>query len=261
MKDPASVMANRFSQQPVDAVPNSPDPGDDAKTIRVLSVARRVTATQLDALFANLALVDCAEDASDRQLEPIEFVSLTNQKAALGLMRKQPPKVVLVEVDERPNSRVRFCEMIRYRLPSVAIFAVGKQEPAGAFDFDGFIELPLNEEAVLAEIRRIRNQFARHVLTRGPIRLNVATRTVFTSNGQHHMTPKQCSLLQMLMENCNRTVSRSEIMASIWETSYLEDTRTLDVHIRWLRERIEPDPSNPIYLLTVRGMGYHLHVP
>ena len=227
----------------------------------MLSVARRVTAGELDALFANISYVDSNAGALDTLPEPIEFVNLTNQKAALSLIRKQPPKVVLVEVDKRPNSRVRFCEMIRYRLPSVAIFAVGHQPPVGTFDFDGFIKLPLSEEVILAEIGRIRSQFARHVLTRGPIRLNVATRTVFTSNGQHHMTPKQCALLQMLMENCNRTVTRSEIMASIWETSYLEDTRTLDVHIRWLRECIEPDPSNPIYLLTVRGMGYHLSVP
>ncbi|RIK33875.1 MAG: DNA-binding response regulator, partial [Chloroflexi bacterium] len=55
-------------------------------------------------------------------------------------------------------------------------------------------------------------------------------------------------------------VSRSEIMQAIWETSYMEDTRTLDVHIRWLRERIEPDPSNPVYLVTVRGQGYRLNV-
>jgi DNA-binding response OmpR family regulator len=91
--------------------------------------------------------------------------------------------------------------------------------------------------------------------------LNVATRTVFTPNSQHHMTPKQSALLQLLMANANQDVSRSEIMRAIWETSYMEDTRTLDVHIRWLRERIEPDPSNPVYLLTVRGKGYHLRLP
>ena len=49
-------------------------------------------------------------------------------------------------------------------------------------------------------------------------------------------------------------------MQLIWETSYLEDTRTLDVHVRWLRERIEPDPSSPIYLQTVRGVGYRLSI-
>ena len=64
----------------------------------------------------------------------------------------------------------------------------------------------------------------------------------------------------MLMLNHGSVVSRKAIMESIWETSYLEDTRTLDVHVRWLRERIEPDPSNPSYLKTVRGVGYRLWI-
>jgi DNA-binding response OmpR family regulator len=64
----------------------------------------------------------------------------------------------------------------------------------------------------------------------------------------------------MLILHHNITVKRSDIMKLIWDTSYLEDTRTLDVHIRWLRERIEPDPSNPVYLQTVRGTGYRLNL-
>ncbi len=184
---------------------------------------------------------------------------MTNQKAALHLIRTRPPKVVLVTVDARPNSRGRFCEMVRYRLPTAAIFAVGPVRPVGNVHFDGFIQVPLDHEEVLAAIRQI--QYANHVLEHGPIRLNVATRTVFTPHGQYHMTPKQCALLQLLMLRRNGVVERREIMEAIWNTSYMEDTRTLDVHIRWLRECIEPDPSNPIYLRTVRGVGYRLILP
>ncbi len=64
----------------------------------------------------------------------------------------------------------------------------------------------------------------------------------------------------MLMLHHDRVVQRADIMESIWETSFLDDTRTLDVHVRWLRERIEPEPSTPIYLLTVRGVGYRLNL-
>jgi DNA-binding response OmpR family regulator len=60
----------------------------------------------------------------------------------------------------------------------------------------------------------------------------------------------------MLMSRRGEVISRREIMETIWETTFLEDTRTLDVHIRWLREQIEHDPSNPQYILTVRGKGY-----
>jgi DNA-binding response OmpR family regulator len=62
------------------------------------------------------------------------------------------------------------------------------------------------------------------------------------------------------MENAGNVVSRQEIMQQIWDTDYMEDTRTLDVHIRWLRERIEQDPSAPQLLVTVRGRGYRLAI-
>lgn len=77
--------------------------------------------------------------------------------------------------------------------------------------------------------------------------------------GERQMTPKQCALLEMLMRS-EQVVRRADIMQAIWETSYLEDTRTLDVHIHWLREMIEPEPASPIYLLTQRGVGYKFAV-
>jgi two-component system response regulator RegX3 len=58
------------------------------------------------------------------------------------------------------------------------------------------------------------------------------------------------------MRHSNRVVSRSDIMRTIWETSYLDDTRTLDVHVHWLRLMIEPDPAQPTLLVTRRGVGY-----
>ncbi len=197
----------------------------------------------------------------DVQLASFELVTLTNQKMALQEIRQQPPKVVLVEVDDKPDSRLRFCEMIRYRLPTALIFAVGVTEPKSTFVFDGVLSLPLRADEVWAALQSVQEETIDYLLQRGPIRLNVATRTVIGVNGQRHMTPKQCALLQFLMLRANQVVSRSEIMESIWETNYLEDTRTLDVHIRWLRECIEPDPSTPIYLLTERGKGYYLSLP
>lgn len=190
-----------------------------------------------------------------------ELHSFTNQKHALQALRVTPPQLVMVEVNGRPNSRARFCEMVRYRLPNVALIALGETPPSQTAAWAGYLPLPLDAAEVLALLAEIGHPNGNHVLQHGPIRLNLATRTVFSSNGQHHMTPKQCALLHLLMSRSNTVVSRSEIMHAIWETSYMEDTRTLDVHIRWLRQHIEPDPSTPIYLLTVRGKGYRLALP
>ena len=77
-------------------------------------------------------------------------------------------------------------------------------------------------------------------------------------NGQsYNLTPKEFKLLHLLVSNANQVSSRKAIMQRVWETDYLGDTRTLDVHIRWLREKIEDNPSRPRHLITVRGVGYH----
>ncbi len=70
------------------------------------------------------------------------------------------------------------------------------------------------------------------------------------------LTPKEFKLLHLLIENRNQVLSRKKIMQTVWETDYMGDTRTLDVHIRWLREKIEDNPSRPKHLITIRGVGY-----
>ena len=72
------------------------------------------------------------------------------------------------------------------------------------------------------------------------------------------LTPKEFELLKLLMNHADEIVSREAIMREIWDTDYLGDTRTLDVHIRWLREKIEDNASKPSRLRTLRGQGYRL---
>lgn len=190
----------------------------------------------------------------------LAFGRASNQRLALQLVRSEPPAVILVELEKKSESRVRFCEMVRYRLPTVSILAVAATEPQQTFSFDGWVKVPLAASQFFAVLEQVQKNCNDYLLERGPISLNIATRTVQTPSGEYAMTPKQCALLQMLMMQPNAVVKRSDIMNLIWETSYLEDTRTLDVHIRWLRQRIEPDPSNPIYLTTIRGKGYRLNL-
>jgi DNA-binding response OmpR family regulator len=88
--------------------------------------------------------------------------------------------------------------------------------------------------------------------------LNVERRRVTRGNRSHKLTPKEFELLKLFMENAGNIVSRKMLMQEIWDTDYLGDTRTLDVHMRWLREKIEDDPNTPKLLVTVRGEGYRL---
>jgi DNA-binding response OmpR family regulator len=74
------------------------------------------------------------------------------------------------------------------------------------------------------------------------------------------LTPRLVTLLQMLMEHHGEVVERETLFKKVWETNYTGDTRTLDVHISWLRRAIELDPEKPKFLKTIRGVGYRLDV-
>lgn len=239
----------------------------DANLLRILYVGRKTDIVvglqtlfeqQNNSINANKAKQPAAIGPGIDAQPPIEFAVVTSQKAALQFVRVYLPFIIFVELENRPDSRVRLCEMIRYRLRTAAIIAIGHPQPTTHFAFDGHLDLPLVFKDVLDSVLRVRRERVGYQLQRGPLSLNIATRTVTTPKGKYSMTPKQCALLEMLMLNHGKVVLRSDIMRLIWETSYLEDTRTLDVHVRWLRERIEPDPSSPIYLQTVRGVGYKL---
>ena len=90
--------------------------------------------------------------------------------------------------------------------------------------------------------------------------LDLDKRQVFTGNGPQRLTPQLCRLLEVFMRNHEQILSRKFLMKEVWETDYTGDTRTLEVHVCWLRKKIEEDPHNPRYLRTVRGVGYHFSV-
>ena len=79
--------------------------------------------------------------------------------------------------------------------------------------------------------------------------------------GEQRLTPKLALLLEEFLRHPNQLVSRRQLMRNVWHTDYVGDTRTLDVHVRWVRECIEEDPSNPIFLRTIRGKGFILAIP
>jgi len=86
--------------------------------------------------------------------------------------------------------------------------------------------------------------------------LDVEKGHVVRSNRTYKLRPMEKRLLEVLLQNPNQVVSRAELMREVWETDYLDDTRTLEVHICLLRRKIEENPHNPRYLRTMRGVGY-----
>lgn len=95
----------------------------------------------------------------------------------------------------------------------------------------------------------------------GPFGVNVERRLLLANGQEIPLTPKLARLLEVFFRHPGETLHRRILMEKVWQTDYLGDTRTLDVHVRWIRRAIETEPSNPRYLITVRGVGYRLEVP
>lgn len=90
------------------------------------------------------------------------------------------------------------------------------------------------------------------------LRLDITNKTVQNGGAPVHLNPKELELMAYLMLHAGKPLSRRDIMRQVWQTDYLADTRTLDVHIRWLRQKVEADPSRPRHIRTVRSVGYVL---
>ncbi len=196
-----------------------------------------------------------------RPLLPLRVLWVSSQKQAMETLSGLPCHAILLEIQNH-LSRTRFCQDLRRRFPALPIIAV-HSEPLRAehFAFDETMRWPLRASARETLLRTVNSRNEPTQLRIGPIHLDLTTRTVYGPRGKHQLPRKQCDLLKILMTHGNDIISRETIMRLVWETEYVNDTRTIDVHMHWLRKKIEPDPSAPIYLITVRGLGYRLATP
>lgn len=188
---------------------------------------------------------------------------VSSQKLALAGLRRDLPQLALVELDT-DHQRLGFCAALRQRAPSLKIVALGAARPFNSAAVDAVLCLPVEGAQVLACLLHLLDRPGgdkdNSAIRVGPLYLDLHTGSITSPKGQYHMTPKAAALLYYLMLHHNEVLSRSDLMQNIWDTTFLGDTRTLDVHIRWLREYIEQDPSEPKLLTTVRGRGYRLRL-
>ena len=94
------------------------------------------------------------------------------------------------------------------------------------------------------------------MLQAGDLRLFPEECRVTRSGEEVNLSPKEYRLLELFMQNPRRVWSRDKLLEHVWSIDYIGDSKTVDVHIRWLREKLEENPSSPVHLLTVRGFGY-----
>jgi two-component system, OmpR family, response regulator RegX3 len=132
---------------------------------------------------------------------------------------------------------------------------------------DDYVTKPFSARELIARVRAVLRRRGGEpetagptALQAGPVRMDV-DRHVVTVDGQQVQLPlKEFELLELLLRNAGRVLTRSQLIDRVWGADYVGDTKTLDVHVKRLRAKIEPDPAAPRHLLTVRGLGYKLEV-
>jgi two-component system, OmpR family, response regulator RegX3 len=131
---------------------------------------------------------------------------------------------------------------------------------------DDYVTKPYSARELVARIRAVLRRrgdavaepSADGVLEAGPVRMDVERHVVAVDGEQISLPLKEFDLLEYLLRNAGRVLTRGQLIDRVWGSDYVGDTKTLDVHVKRLRAKLEPDPANPKYLLTVRGLGYKL---
>ena len=191
-----------------------------------------------------------------------EVESVPNGTIALDKLASIDPDLVVVDAASLRTSGKRICQALRQEVDGLPILLVvdGKNDAVENRDANVVLSMPFTVQKLVNRIRPYLPAEEKNLIHVGPIRLDTEHRRVRCLSKQARLTPRLVSLLQILLEHHGEVVERASLFKQVWDTEYTADTRTLDVHISWLREAIETDPRRPRFLRTIRGVGYRLDV-
>lgn len=191
----------------------------------------------------------------------IEVIHASSQARAWeAIAQAQPDFVLLAAAATRLVTRP-FIEKVRKLAPEAGLMGLADAEWPLAPLLDHLLPPSATDWDLLRAMPAVKRMRSNHILIVSPIKLDTQQRRLWIGQDEHHLTPKQCCLLGLLMRRPNEIITRRELMEQVWQTAYLGDTRTLDVHMHWLRKKIEVDPKAPNILVTVRGQGFSLRGP
>ena len=191
-----------------------------------------------------------------------EVDSVPNGAAAVIHLSENLPQLVVVDAASMRTSGKRICQSIRKvsaKIPVVLVVEAGG-ETFDTTDANVVLILPFTLQKLLNRLRPYLPVDDKDTLQVGPLVLDSEQRRVRVSGRQVSLTPRLIVLLKALMDHPGEVINREDLFRTVWETAYIGDTRTLDVHVSWLRQALEDDPRHPQYIKTVRGVGYRLDV-
>ena len=199
--------------------------------------------------------------------EGYEVAVAADGNAALEEFKKSGADILLLDLMLPGLPGTEVCRQIRTRsqVPIIMLTAKdGEVDKVVGLELgaDDYVTKPFSSRELLARIRAVlrRNGELEELLPAaveaGPVRMDV-DRHVVTVRGEQVLMPlKEFDLLEILVRNSGRVLTRAQLIDRVWGSDYVGDTKTLDVHIKRLRAKVETDPAHPVHLVTVRGLGY-----
>ncbi len=186
---------------------------------------------------------------------------------ALAAFESEAPDLLLLDLMLPGLSGAEVCRRIRARSAVPIIMLTAKDSEGDVvhgleLGADDYVTKPYSSKELLARIRAVLRRKAdvdvgaNELLAVGDVAMDVERHTVHVRGDAISMPLKEYELLEMLLRNAGRVLTRSQLMDRVWGPEYVGDTKTLDVHVKRIRDRIERDSANPKMLVTVRGLGY-----
>lgn len=184
-------------------------------------------------------------------------------KSALEHVDSSKHDLVIVDAASMRTNGKRICASLRDRVIGIPILLISDKQHPVEENFDCANEvlvLPFTQRKLINRIGPLLPADEGGMQKVGPLELDPETQTVRAHGKKTVLTPRLMRLLRLLIEHKGEVVERDVLFKKVWKTNYTGDTRTLDVHISWLRNAIEKDPRKPKLLNTIRGLGYRLDI-
>jgi DNA-binding response OmpR family regulator len=204
--------------------------------------------------------------------EGYEVIAVGDGILALERARQDQPDLVILDVMLPRLDGFSVCRILRQESDIPVIMLTARQDEidriAGLeLGADDYIGKPFSLGELLARVRAIlrrtdrRPSNNRQVLEAGSLRIDTGSRRAWVDGAEIALSQKEFDLLVYLVRNHGIALSRDVLLERVWGYDFIGDSRTVDVHIRWLREKIEPEPGKPLSIQTVRGVGYRFEIP
>jgi two-component system response regulator RegX3 len=198
--------------------------------------------------------------------EGFEVIEAPDGATGIAQFDRHGADIVLLDLMMPGLSGTEVCRQLRLRGPVPVIMLTARDSEVDKIvglelGADDYVTKPFSHRELVARIRAVlrrgqETELVPDVIEAAGVRMDVERHEVSVDGKRIKLALKEFELLEMLLRNAGRVLTRAQLIDRIWGADYVGDTKTLDVHIKRLRSKIEPDPANPRHLITVRGLGY-----